>query len=300
MKTLISRPPLMRPGIPGRREAAYRATVLFASISCGGMTLAQQTNNPAVTNPPTAGTSTNVTQLENMTVVGKLNVARNQIVPDLGATVYQMDKAQIQTLPGGESAAFNEVLLRTPGMAQDSAANGDLHLRGEHANIQYRINDVLLPEGITGFGQELDTRFVDSLRLITGSLPAQYGFRTAGIVDLHTKSGATTPGGDFSLYGGSFDTIKPSLDYGGTVGKWDFFANGSFFHSSLGIENPTSSYDPIHDVTDQYKAFTYLSYLIDDTSRITMMGSASYSDFQVPNTPGLPLGMSPNGNPWLP
>ena len=44
---------------------------------------------------------------------------------------------------------------------------------------------------------------------------------------------------------------------------------------------------PIHDKTDQYKAFTYLSYVLDDTSRISVMGSASYADFQVPNTPGL-------------
>ena len=116
-------------------------------------------------------------------------------------------------------------------MAQDSAANGDLHLRGEHANIQYRINDVLLPEGISGFGTELDTRFVDSLRLITGSLPAQYGFRTAGIVDLHTKSGAFEPGGSASVYGGSYDTIKPSFEYGGSKGNLNYFVDGSYNHS---------------------------------------------------------------------
>ena len=143
---------------------------------------------------PDAGGSTNVVTLAPTTVVGKLDVARNQIVPDLGATTYTVSQAQIAALPGGDNAPFNQVLLRTPGMVQDSAANGDLHLRGEHANIQYRINDVLLPEGISGFGQELGTRFVDSARLITGSLPAQYGFRTAGIVDIHTKSGAFDPG----------------------------------------------------------------------------------------------------------
>ena len=44
---------------------------------------------------------------------------------------------------------------------------------------------------------------------------------------------------------------------------------------------------PIHDNTDQFKAFTYLSYILDETSRISVMGSASYADFQVPNTPGL-------------
>ena len=138
----------------------------------------QTTNSP----PATSGGSTNVTQLENVTVVGKLDQARNQIVPDLGATKYEVDKTQIATVPMGENAPFNQVILRTPGVAQDGL--GQFHLRGEHGNMQYRINDVLLPEGVTGFGQELDTRFVDSMSLITGSLPAQYGFRTAGIVDM--------------------------------------------------------------------------------------------------------------------
>ena len=247
--------------------------------------------------------STNVVKLAPTTVVGKLDTARNQIVPDLGATTYTINQAQIAALPGGENAPFNQVLLRAPGMAQDSAANGDLHLRGEHANIQYRINDVLLPEGITGFGQELDTRFVESLRLITGSLPAQYGFRTAGVVDLHTKSGAFEPGGEASVYGGSYDTIKPSFDLGGSKGNLNYFVDGSYLHNDLGIENPTPSKTALHDRTDQVKSFGYMSYVLDDTSRISVMASGSYADFQVPNTSGLPPGNAPTPDnptavPW--
>jgi len=255
--------------------------------------LAQTNAASAVTNATstatnaTSGSSTNVPQFET-TVYGRLDVARNQIMPDLGATVYNFSQSQIQALPGGENTPFNEIILHAPGVAQDSAVNGDLHLRGEHANIQYRINDVLLPEGITGFGLELDTRFAESVRLITGSLPAEYGFRTAGIVDIRTKSGALEPGGEVSMYGGSFDTLKPSFEYGGSKGKWNWFVDGSYLHDDIGIENPTPSYNAIHDTTDQYKAFLLGSYLIDDTSRLTLMGSVSYSDYEVPNTPGLP------------
>jgi outer membrane receptor protein involved in Fe transport len=287
-----------------RNARVYRAVILLVSAVCGGAATAQTNNPPIQTNKPPAqtnnpsataaspgsGISTNVVKLAPMTVVGRLDAARNQIVPDLGATTYTIGQAQIASLPQGENAPFNQVLLRAPGMAQDSAANGDLHLRGEHANIQYRINDVLLPEGISGFGTELDTRFVDSLRLITGSLPAQYGFRTAGIVDLHTKSGAFEPGGSASVYGGSYDTIKPSFEYGGSKGNLNYFMDGSYEHSSLGIENTTGSSNPIHDATDQYKAFTYWSYVLDDTSRISAMASLSYINFQVPASPGLPPG----------
>ena len=94
---------------------------------------------------------------------------------------------------------------------------------GEHANLQYRIDGVLLPEGISVFGQELSTRFVDNLSLITGALPAEYGQRTAGVIDIQTKSGASLKGGEVSLYGGSYDTINPSFEYGGSSGKWVYY-----------------------------------------------------------------------------
>jgi outer membrane receptor for ferrienterochelin and colicin len=246
--------------------------------------------------PPDTG----VTQLDPVIVTGQLDESRNLIVPSLGATSFIMDQQQILNMPQGEDAPFNQVLLRAPGVAEDSAANGDLHVRGEHANLQYRINDVLLPEGISGFGLELDPRFVNSMELITGSLPAQYGFRTAGVVDIKTKSGALEEGGETSLYAGSFDTVRPSFEASGSQGQLTYFADGSFDHNDLGIENPTPSSVAVHDSTDQSKAFTYLSYILSPASRLSFMASAAYSDFQVPDTPGLPAGTSPDGKPWLP
>src|SRR5665213_2559156 len=270
----------------------YLSVISLVALSCGGRALAQ-TNNVPVT-----GSSTNVTELGNITVIGKLDQARSQILPNLGATAYTHTAEQIQDQSQGDNAPLNQIVLRSPGVAQDSAANGDLHVRGEHANLQYRINDVLLPEGITGFGLELDPRFVDSMQLITGSLPAQYGFRTAGIVDIQTKSGAFVNGGGGEVYGGSFDTIRPSFEYGGSLGKWNYFIDGSYEHSGLGIENPTPSHSAIHDDTDQEKMFSYLSYLIDDTSRVSFMGSASYSNFEMPDSPGLPPGTTSDGTQW--
>jgi hypothetical protein len=282
-----------------RKSRVYWAVISSVALSGGGTALAQ-TNNVSAANAGVSDNSTNVANLGNITVIGRLDQARNQIIPDLGATAHTFTQEQIQTLSQGANAPFNEVILRAPGVAQDSAVNGDLHVRGEHANLQYRINDVLLPEGITGFGLELDPRFVDSMELITGALPAAYGFRTAGVVDIHTKSGAFENGGQMSLYGGSYDTFRPSFEYGGSQGKWDYFVDGSFDQNSLGIENPTGSKNAFHDQTEQYKSFLYASRILSDTSRVTVMGSASYSDFQVPNTPGQPVGTAPGGDTWAP
>ncbi len=265
-----------------------------------------QTNNPPAgaaggTNsagPATSAAATNVTSLGDTTVVGNLNKAITQILPSVGATESVKDQAQLLAIPQGNNAPVNQIITHFPGVAQDSAENGDLHVRGEHANLQYRIDGVLLPEGIAGFGLELDPHFIQSISLITGSLPAQYGFRTAGIIDIQTKNGALNPGGEVSLYGGSYDTFRPSFEYGGSEGKFNYFIDGSYDHNELGVENPTASSTAIHDQTEQFKTFMYGSYIIDPSSRLTFMGSASYSDFQVPNVPNVASGTAPGGNTW--
>lgn len=258
--------------------------ILVATIRLSGQTSADA--------PPVS--------LDPVVISGQLDEAREAIVPQLGATSFMMDAAQIQNLAQGENAPFNQLLLRAPGVAQDSAVNGDLHVRGEHANLQYRINDVLLPEGISGFGLELDSHFVETMQLVTGSLPAQYGFRTAGIVDIHTKSGQEASGSAASLYAGSFDTFRPSLESAGARGNVSYFASLSYESNDLGIENPTPGNSAIHDRSDQTKVFGYVSDLLDASSRLSMLFGASTSTYQVPDTPGLSAGLSPAGEPWLP
>ena len=249
-----------------------------------------------------ADNTTTSTQLSEVDVIGKLDQARNSIQPSLGATDYNIASDQIDDEAQGNNASFNQVLLRAPGVAEDSF--GVLHVRGEHANLQYRINGVLLPEGLTGFGEELDTRFVDNVSLIDGALPAQYGFHTAGIVDIHTKSGAFTNGGSISMYGGSHSEVNPSFTYGGSApGGINYFTTGSvIWKILLGIENPTNGSSAIHDQTQQGKMFAYVSKIIDDTSRLNVMLSASHSDFQIPNSPGETDYFTANGltNPGFP
>jgi hypothetical protein len=259
-------------------------TTLIGSLLLQSMASAQT----AAIAPPSPGASP-AEQAEVSTVVvqsEELDVSREAIVPSLGATRYTIGPDRLNSQARGENAQFNETLLRLPGVAQDSFSQ--LHVRGEHANLQYRIDDVLLPEGIVGFGQELDTRFADSVSLITGALPAQFGFRTTGVIDIHTKNGALFQQGEASLYVGSFDTIKQSLEYGDLFGKLSLYATESYLHDGIGIENPTRSSDPIHDDTDQYKLFGYLSYIFDPSSRLTLLISGTHSDFEIPNTPGLP------------
>jgi outer membrane receptor protein involved in Fe transport len=216
----------------------------------------------------------------------RLDEARRSIVAPIGANSYQVNHQAIEALPQGANTTLDKVLLQTPGVSQDSAASGELHVRNEHANLQYRINGIMLPDGVGGFGQILDTGIVGSLALITGALPAQYGQRTAGVLDIQTKADAFNNSGSVSVYGGSHGTITPSFEYGGTAGQTQYFVSGRYFGSNVGIENPTPAYSAIHDHTDQEKGFAYLSTVIDPTSRLTFISGTSNSTYQIPNNPG--------------
>src|SRR5436309_3222334 len=234
--------------------------------------------------PSTAATPGTATAEEVVVQSQQLDISREQIVPNLGATRYTIGPDRLDSQAQGENAPFNQTILRFPGVAQDSF--GQLHVRGEHANLQYRIDDVLLPESIPGFGPELATRFADNISLMTGALPAQFGFRETGVIDIHTKNGADFIGSEASVYVGSFDTFMESLERGGVTGKLSYYVTQSYLHNGIGIENPTGSSSPIHDDTDQFKQFAYLSYVIDDTSRFSLLAGDDHNDFQIPNNPG--------------
>ena len=253
--------------------------------------LAQGTNQTA------AGTRS--IQMPTIVVEGNLDAQRQEIVPSLGATVYTIDQAQIQDFTQGNNISLSKLVLRLPGVSQDSEGSGSFHVRDEHANVQYRINDVLIPESITSFGSQFDTRFADRVDLITGALPVQYGFRESGILDIHTKSGAFDPGGEVETYGGSSGTLEPSFEYGGSTGKLNYYFSGSYRQDELGIENPTAAATALHDSTDQYRGFTYLSYILDENSRLSLLAGEAYNQFEIPNSPDQMPAVDGAGNPFI-
>ena len=224
-------------------------------------------------------------KIEKIEVTGKrLDAARNGLSPETGSTIYRFDKQDIANLPLGDSTPLNQVILQAPGAVQDSF--GQLHVRGDHANLQYRVNGVVIPEAISGFGQSLDTRFADQINILTGALPAQYGYRTAGIVDIQSKGSAFENGGHIGITGGSHNHQEVNAEIGGTKDRFTYYLTGSYLRNELGIENPTPERNAIHDLTKQGKSFGYLSYLLGEDSRVSFIFGTSDNKFQIPNSPG--------------
>jgi hypothetical protein len=118
-----------------------------------------------------------------------LDDARNSLLTQLGTNAYSLNQQTLEAMPEGANAPVSKVLLQAPGVTQDSVASGQIHVRNEHANLQYRINGIILPDGVAGFSQVLDTAFIGNLSLVTGALPAEFGLRTAGLIDIQTRSG---------------------------------------------------------------------------------------------------------------
>lgn len=223
--------------------------------------------------------------LDTVHVTAALDRARNALSPDTGTSQTVFDRKTIRRMPQGDNTPLNQLLLQAPGVVQDSF--GQLHVRGDHANLQYRIDGVIIPESIGGFGQTLDVRSIESLKFLTGALPAQFGYRTAGIVDITTKSGAQLGnGGSVGWYGGSRGTLEPNFELHGNQGRWSYYLTADFLKSDIGVENPTPSHAAIHDHTNQFKTFGYLSYLVDDTTRAGFFFGTADNRFQIPNHPG--------------
>jgi outer membrane receptor protein involved in Fe transport len=260
---------------------------------------------------PSAETQQAIAQRQIQTQVTTFNNARKEIFTTVGANQSTIGKEDIQRLPQGENTPPDKVLVQTlPGVSQDSAESGGIHVRNEHGNVAYRLNGIMLPDGVAGYGQVLETRMIGSLTLLTGALPAEFGLRTAAVVDIKTREGAFDGGGSVSVYGGSHDTFTTSYEYGGTIGGdcrsvppapgmfvkapppgacgpvTEYFFTGRYYTSNLGLENPTPEPEAIHDLTKQERGFGYISTIIDPTTRVSFITGASLGKFQVPNSPG--------------
>ena len=217
--------------------------------------------------------------------------ARKTVFPTIGASVSSFGRDAIVDRPQGSDTPFDRLLTELPGVSQDSAASRpDFHVRNEYGNVQYRIDGILLPDNVSGLGTIFDTSFVGDLTLLDGALPAQYGLRTAGVLDI-TPRQFGAPEGSVGVYGGSFGTVTPRLDYGGISGTSQYFIGLRGFRSDIGIENPTPSYAAVHDGTEQGRAFGYLSTILSDSARLLTVAGFSDNQIQIPNVPGLqPLG----------
>ena len=217
----------------------------------------------------------------------RLDAARENINPALGASSYALNNDTVESRPSGETVTIGQILLQAPGVAQD--ASGQLRLRQSQGTLQYRINNVILPDGLTDPGDTLSARLASKVELVTGALPAQYGLQAGGVVNITTKDGIYLAGGQAEMYGGSHRTLQPAFEYGGSTGSLNYFATGQYQRDDVGIASTDGSSDPRHDRTSQGEGMVYLDRIIGSKDRVSVILSASDERFQIPDPRGYAL-----------
>lgn len=215
------------------------------------------------------------------------------------SSTYGVSRKDVELLPRGNNANLEDVLVTIP-----SAVYGSLkqvHIRQDHANLQFRIDGVPIPDTVSStFTDVITPRAWERADIILGGMPAEYGNRTAAVIDITTKSG-TKPGfGSAQIFGGSNETINPSFEYGGTIGeKFRYYILNSHTATNRGIEPPTLGHSIFHGQSERNQTFIRGDYQQDNHNNFTWLFLNSVAKYQIPTQPGQELDPSGQALPLL-
>lgn len=212
------------------------------------------------------------------------------IEPDSSSQTYAVSRKDIAALPRGNNLDMADVLLTIPGAVNGSL--GQVHVRQDHANVQLRIDGVPVPDTITAqFTDLIHPRVWERADVILGGMEAQYGNRTAAVIDVTSKSG-TKPGfGSLQVFGGSNESVVPSFEYGGTMGnRFRFYVMNNYVKTNRGIDPPTLGQSIFHGDGERNQTYLRGDYQLNNRNNVTWLLLNSVADYQIPTQPGL----SPN------
>ena len=200
---------------------------------------------------------------------------------------YSVSRKDIEALPRGNNVEVSDVLLTVPSVAY--GALKQTHIRQDHAGQQYRIDGIPIPDTVSGaFADIVPPRAWERADIILGGMEAQYGNKATMILDITSKSG-TKPGfGSAQLFGGSFQTVNPSFEYGGTVGeKVRYYGLNSFVTTSRGLEPPTSGYTNNHNQSEKNNTYLRGDYQHDNRNNFSWIFLNAVAKYQIPTIPNL-------------
>lgn len=199
----------------------------------------------------------------------RLDAARTQIDAGLGATVYSLTNDTIESRPGGETGSVADILAQAPGVTRSGTT---LNVRGAPAN-QVRINNVIVPEAISDPADQLSSRLAETTRLITGTLPAQFGFAPSGVISITTKNGLYQHSGEVELFAGSDGMLEPALEWAGSIGSTSMFESGSLERDRTTVADVFGN--AARDRRLAIEGLSFVDHVIDDENRLSFIFGGS-------------------------
>ncbi|MDP9146254.1 MAG: TonB-dependent receptor, partial [Acidobacteriota bacterium] len=196
-----------------------------------------------------------------------------------------VDQALINRLPleSASSSVTSLITLVSPGVAADS--NGNMHGLGDHAQNSFSVDGQAITDQTSKvFSNQIPADSIQSLEVISGAPPAEFGDKTSLVIKVTTRSGlgVTTPTGSITTSYGSFGTASAGLNLAYGNQKWGNFITASGLRSGRFLDPP--EFTAIHDKGNEENLFDRIDYQL--MQKDTVHGNFQYtrSWFQTPNT----------------
>ncbi len=196
-----------------------------------------------------------------------------------------IDKALFDKIPleSASSSLSSLVTLSTPGIAADS--NGLFHGLGDHAENSFSVDgQPITDQQSKVFSNQIPVDSIESMEVISGAPPAEYGGKTSVVIVATTRSGqgVTTPHGSVTTSYGSFGSsnVAADLAYGGK--NWGNFISVGGLNTSRFLDPP--EFTVLHDKGNEENLFDRVDYQLTSADSIHLNFGYSRSWFQTPNS----------------
>jgi Carboxypeptidase regulatory-like domain/TonB-dependent Receptor Plug Domain len=198
-------------------------------------------------------------------------------------TDVDRDLFQKVPLESASSSLSSLVTLTAPGVAADS--NGLFHGFGDHASNSFSIDgQPITDQQSKVFSNQLPVDSVQSLEVIQGAPPAEYGGKTSLVIVATTRSGlgVTEPHGTVTSSYGSFGTANAGFDLAYGNDKWGNFISANGLNTGRFLDGP--EYDVVHDKGNEENLFDRVDYKPSTLDTVSLNFGYSRSWFQTPNS----------------
>jgi len=196
-----------------------------------------------------------------------------------------VDRQLIQELPleSASSSISSLVTLASPGVAADS--NGLFHGLGDHAENSFSVDgQPITDQQSKVFSNQIPVDAVQSLEVIDGAPPAEYGDKTSLVIDVTTRSGQgmTTPHGAVTASYGAFGSVNGGFNFGYGGQNWGNFISANGLNSGRFLDPP--EFKVMHDKGNEENIFDRLDFQLSKTDSLHLNLGFSRSWFQTPNS----------------
>lgn len=216
-------------------------------------------------------------------VANEVNVTESALVEnDKTSSDTDINQTVIERQAGAApSRGMEAIVASAPGFATDD--NGRMHPRGSESQVQYVIDGVPVTDNLSAiFSTSLDARTLRTVEVLTGGIPAEFGDKLAGVVNVNTRSGLEMPTqGGVTFSAGSFSTGEIGADFSTHTKRFGFLANLSASTSQRFLDPPTI--ENFQNFGRTGKGFFRLDYQFDDNNSIRGTFLFGGSNFQIPN-----------------